>query len=562
MSLKMKEKLVHLSIVAIFAALFYSNSFGNFFVWNDWTLIIENFLVRDWGNLPEIFTSSFWKPLMGEPPQIYRPLLFLSFVADFDVWRLNPWGYHLTNTGLHVLNSFLVYFLMRVYVSATTALVGSVLFAVHPIHTEAVTYISGRADLLMSFFILSGILLFLRGARYGSNFLYLLSFPLFFLALLSKETAMIFPLWLFTAEAIAFPISGKRDFRRRVTRLLGPLAVLGAYYLLRKTYVGMTASSHSLLGPGSVDHLLLTLKAIPLYVGLFVCPWNVHFLHPPEASLLVGPQILLSIVLLGGVGWGMGRAARFGNHAVTFALLWLLVGLLPLIHLIGQGLPLLEGWTYLPFFGAFLLVALGLGKLGRWGSSAPLLVALWIAVLLGGRTLYRNWDWKNDMEISLHSVAAAPNDPIALRLIGNAYMRQVKVSEAEKMFRKGLVLAPADPGLHRSLGALYRFLGREADAVAQYSEALESTSKEPYAYWILGHYYLRRGKLAEAEKHFSDAVRIFPHSSELRHDLALAYYLQGKVDAAAAELKAALKISPYSPVLKADLDVTLRKRQP
>src|SRR5574341_1373634 len=143
----MRQKLIHILIIAGFGTTFYINSLDNFFFWNDWTLIIENFLIKDWRNLPEIFTSAFWKPLIGEPNQIYRPLSLLSFMADFNLWRLNPWGYHLTNIILHVLNSVMSYFLMRAYVSQTTALSGSVLFAVHPIHTEAVTYISGRADL-------------------------------------------------------------------------------------------------------------------------------------------------------------------------------------------------------------------------------------------------------------------------------------------------------------------------------------------------------------------------------------------------------------------------------
>ena len=79
----MRERLFHLLLIACFAVLFYVNSFGNFFVWNDWTLIIENVLVRDWTNLPEIFTSAFWKPLIGEPSQVYRPLVSVSFMADF-----------------------------------------------------------------------------------------------------------------------------------------------------------------------------------------------------------------------------------------------------------------------------------------------------------------------------------------------------------------------------------------------------------------------------------------------------------------------------------------------
>ncbi|TAK08083.1 hypothetical protein EPO44_03070, partial [bacterium] len=214
----MREKLLHIFLIVCFATLFYTNSFANFFVWNDWTLIIENFLIKDWRNLPEIFTSAFWKPLVGEPSQIYRPLLSLSFMADFAVWGLNPWGYHLTNTLFHILNSILIYFLARVYVPAIPALMATLLFAVHPIHTEAVTYISGRGELIMTFFLLSGVLVFLKSEKRTSWLFYLVSLPLFFFALLTKETAVIFPLLLLAADGTAFPSSWQSDPSRRLAR--------------------------------------------------------------------------------------------------------------------------------------------------------------------------------------------------------------------------------------------------------------------------------------------------------------------------------------------------------
>ncbi len=553
----MREKWVHILVVCCFAALFYINSFANFFVWNDWTLIIENFLVHDWSNLPEIFTSAFWKPLIGEPSQIYRPLLSLSFMADFALWHLQPWGYHLTNVSLHAANSILAYFLMRVYVSPATALMASVFFAVHPIHTEAVTYISGRGDLLMAFFLLGGTLLFLKSGRYKSWFFYLVSLPLFFFALLAKETAVIFPLLLIAADVTAFSTSWRKDPSRQSARHLGPLAVLGLYYLARKVFVGITVSSDSFAAPD----FLLVLKAIPLYLGLLLFPLNLHFLHPLRALSSVDFQILLSIFLLVTAGWGLRCAAKAGHQAVTFALSWFLIGLLPLVYFTGSKIPLLEGWLYLPSLGFMLLIALGLDGLKRWTTPGiPLLLTLWIAAVLGGLTLYRNRDWKDDMEISLHSVAASPEDPVALRLVGNAYMRRWNTPEAEKIFQKGLALAPADPGLHRSLGALYRFLGKEADAVAHYSEALKSTSQEPYAYWLLGHYYVRRGKLVEAQRYFAEAVKLFPYSSDFHSDLARTYYLAGELNAAEAELIAALRISPYSLFLKGNLEMVRRKK--
>ena len=559
----MREKLYHILIIAAFGTVFYVNSFGNFFVWNDWTLIIENYLVKDWSNLPEIFTSVFWKPLVGEPFRIYRPLVSLSFMADFSFWVLNPWGYHLTNVTLHVANSILAYSLMRVYVSPATALMASVLFAVHPIHTESVTYISGRGDLLMAFFLLSGVIVFLKSGTRRSLPLYIASLPLFFLALLAKETAVIVPLLLIAADVSAYLSFRRTDFARLCSRQIGPFMVVGAYCLLREIFVGTIVSGYTLTVSGFVHDLWPTLKAIPLYFSLLLFPVNLHFIHPLNFYSLLDVQLILSILLLLGAGWGLRYSARSGNRALSFALLWFVIGLLPLIYFIALNVPLLEGWTYLPSLGFAFLVVLGLDSLKRWTTSgAPLWLTLWIAVMLGGVTFYRNWDWKDDMQISLHTIAASPNNPLALRLAGNAYMRHGNTPEAEKMFQKGLGLAPGDPGLHRSLAATSRFMGREADAVTHYQEALKSTLEEPYAYWLLGHYYLRREKLVEAEKYFSEAVRKFPYSSELHRDLARAHYLQGKLAAAETELRAALRISPYSTVLKANLETILSQRKP
>lgn len=559
----MREKLIHIFVIVGFGALFYTNSFGNFFVWNDWTLIIQNFLIKDWWNLPEIFSSAFWKPLIGEPPQIYRPLVSLSFMADFALWRLNPLGYHLTNTFLHVLNSVLVYFLVRRYVSPTTALMGSVLFASHPIHTEAVTYISGRGDLIMSFFLLSGTLLFLQSERRRSWLLYVASLPLFFFSLLSKETAVIFPLLLITADLTAHPISSQREIPRRLGRQIGPLLILGIYFVLRRSFVGITLAGYGFSAPDFVHHLLLVLKAIPLYVGLLVMPMNLHFVHQlaPSGSP-IDIQILLAILFLAGVGWGLRYAMRSGNQAVVFALSWFLLGLLPLVYFTGLNLPLLEGWIYLPSLGFFLLVALGISWLQFWSPSwLHIWLTFLIAGLLGGITSYRNRDWKDGLQISIHTAAASADHPTAQRLLGNARFQRGMTLVAEKIFQKAIMIAPEDSGLHESLGRLYSFFGRESEALDHYQRVVELKPKQPYPYWRLGRFYLRRRNFAEAENYFAQAASLFPYSSELRNDLAQVYYIQGRLDAAEAELQGALKILPRSPILQYNLERVLRRKK-
>lgn len=555
-----REKLLHLLLIACFAALFYSNSFGNFFVWNDWTLIIENFLIKDWRNLPEIFASAFWKPLLGESPQIYRPLVLASFMADFALWGLKPWGYHLTNICLHVLNSFLAYFLIRAYVSSAIALMGSLLFAVHPVQTEAVTYIYGRGELLQSVFLLSGALLFLASGKRSSRALYLASLPVFFLALLSKEAAVIFPLWLLVADLTAVESPRSGGLSRLWSRQIGPLLTVALYIVLRCYYEGINLFTHDWPVAGVWQAFHGTVRAVFLYVGFLLFPWNLHFLHPNPAPLVHDATFLLSLFLLACAGWLASFGWKRESRAMTFGILWLFIGFLPLLYSGALALPVLEGRVYLPSIGFFLLAALCLSRLENVSSSRlHIWLFLLISVALGGLTFYRNLDWKDDMKIAAHTLDASPGDPTAMRLFGDAVFRRGRIQEGEEIFKKALGLESPSARLHESLGRLYSFVGKDREALEQYQRMRELTSKEPYAYWRLGRFHWRRKNFAEAEGYLEKATHLFPYSSELHNDLAGVYFLQGKLDRARAELEAGLKILPHSTVLRSNLEQVLKK---
>ncbi|MGH9339126.1 MAG: tetratricopeptide repeat protein [Acidobacteriota bacterium] len=536
---------INILAIAIFAAIFYLNSFQNFFVWNDWTFIIENFLIKDWRNLPEIFTSAFWKPLLGEPTLVYRPLTALSFMTDFSLWGLEPWGYHLTNTALHILNSVIGYFLVRNYTSATTAFMGSILFAVHPIHTEAVTYIWGRADLLMSFFLLAGTLLYLKSVKRRSRLLYAASLPLFLFALLSREIAFMFPLLLLTAD-YSLPWS-----RFRWIRHLGPLLVLVAYLIGRVFFVGGFSFDPGPAAGSFVASLLVVLKAIPIYVGLLLFPFNIQFIHP-LAPFPIGGLVILSVLLLVGVGAGLGLAFRSGNQAAAFALMWFLAGLIPLIHLAINGLPLLEAWLYLPSLGFLLLPALGLAALRE--RISPVLLTILIAVLLGAVTVNRNQDWEGEMSLALDTAQASPDDPTAMGLLADAYFRWGRPDRAEELLRKALETAPENLRLHRSMGVLSQFLGSDSEALAHYQRAIELNPDHPGPYGRLAAYYRNRGHLGQARKYLAKAAQTFPYSSEIYNELAYMHYMDGQLEAAKIALEAAQKISPWSPAVQNNLE--------
>src|SRR5437868_432836 len=147
-------------LIAALAVLPYVNALRNEFVLDDIAIVVENPLIRDVSNIGQIFTTNYWRTggVDGSiiDSGLYRPLTVFSYAVDYSLWKLNPAGYHLVNVALHAITSVLVFFLaLDVLASPMAATVAAAIFAVHPIHTEAVTSIVGRAELLAALFFIA-----------------------------------------------------------------------------------------------------------------------------------------------------------------------------------------------------------------------------------------------------------------------------------------------------------------------------------------------------------------------------------------------------------------------
>lgn len=499
----MKEKVIHILIIVGLGAAIYANSMDNLFVWHDWTLIIRNPLIRSWSNLTEILSGTHWKPLVGEPSYIYRPLVLMTFMTDYPLWLSRPWGYHLTNISIHLLNGVLVYLLLSKYLTAKAAFLGATLFVVHPVQTEAVTYISGRADPLMALFLLSGLVIFLHSQQRRSWLLYLASLPLFFLSLLAKETAIFFPLLVIGCDVCINPL----QWRDRLPRYGGLLAPLALYLFMRRMAMG----GELYLYEGGIHPLSTTLwflKIIPSTLGTVFFPLNPHF-PISEHRLYLPSLVLFALVAV---------AFHFlaGKVTVKFSALG--------IFLIGV---LLGGITFL-----------GLGVI----------------------TFRHNSLWRDELILSQRALKAAPDDPVTLWLLGESYLPRGRSPEAVELFKKALTMTPNDPKIHESLGLATRLLKKHTEALVHYQRAAELTPNHPYYHWIAGRHYMRLKRFSEAEGYLRNAVRLNPRSSELQNELAYCYYIQGKNDAAIAQLKEALKILPYSPTLQSNLAQALKRK--
>ena len=282
-----------LAAVLIAAAfLVYANSLDNSFVWDDEALVLGNPAIRSPVSVPRLFTARLFPEIPGG--NFYRPVQSLSYAIDYSLWRLDPFGYHLTNILIHAGNAVLVYLLLlaltgRRDISFMTAL----LFAVHPASTEAVDYVSGRADLLAAFFMYLSLLcsvawerLSVRQGRHTATrvFLFLIAVLSFVLALLTKEATVVLPLFVLLC-LFCFKMTRPETETQPPGRRWGmqcSLFIIAAVYMVIRTVAFSGNPSAVSSNPYPFYFRFLTsFKVVLLYIKLLVFPfpyqWSVSF---------------------------------------------------------------------------------------------------------------------------------------------------------------------------------------------------------------------------------------------------------------------------------------------
>ncbi|PIP18826.1 MAG: hypothetical protein COX41_06170, partial [Candidatus Omnitrophica bacterium CG23_combo_of_CG06-09_8_20_14_all_41_10] len=275
---KLRVLLVFLAISAL-CFIAYSNSLHNPFIWDDVGLIIRNPLIQDWHNWLKAFSSDLYAGTVASS-NFYRPIQTLSFIWDYHFWQLNPYGYHLTNILLQILVSFSVFlFLRRIVGSVNISFLSAALFSVSPLNTEAVTYVSGRAEMLMGLFLISSLLLFIKAEdkRHKVKLIYLiLSYAAFILALLSKELSLVFPLVI-----LAYLFYYCSDKFKKPLGILKPVL---PFIIIALSYIALrlTVFNFVTLRPPALTRypLILRITVLPkvifTYFKLLILPVGLH----------------------------------------------------------------------------------------------------------------------------------------------------------------------------------------------------------------------------------------------------------------------------------------------
>ncbi|MFA5032468.1 MAG: tetratricopeptide repeat protein [bacterium] len=583
------KRFIHILAIIILGIIVYVNSFRNEFVYDDIPIIEKNPYIKNWKYIPKIFTTDIF--CMKDDPShrnnkntnhyyYYRPFQSISNMLDYYLWRLNPTGYHFSNLLWHLLTAVLVYFFVNL-ISRTprVSLITGLLFVVHPLHTEAVAYISGRTDLMVSSFILLTLILFIKYRQTSSietgfnlrnqkkYYYYTGAIFSFIFALLSKETAVMLPFILVLYDYSLGLNINVLTLREKIKNnysflfLYAPFFLGTLLYILLRIYVLTFGNWPS----GKINfylRLLTTCKSIVLYLKLLFLPFGLYMDRILTITTSIfDPAVLVFII----IGIGVIMAYKY-NRIVFFGALWFLLFFIPTSHLIVP-LPrgMLEHWIYLPSIGFFMILATGIDKTLRlpFTTGFKNIIKFFIAAVIlmyAGLTIRQNNIWKNQITLFQNILKYNSFCPETYNNLGNIYAQKGLLDEAIQEYKKALILNPDSPDIHNNLGDVYERKGLLDEAIQKYKKTLMLNPNTPGIHNNFGNIYTKKGLFEEAIQEYKKELILNPNFPEIHNNLGNIYAQKGLFDEAIQEYKKALILNPDSPEIHNNLgDVYERK---
>jgi protein O-mannosyl-transferase len=540
-----------LGCLLLFTFLIYANTLLNGFLYDDHPQIENNPYIHSFKYLGKIFGSH-----IEGAANYYRPLMMFGFLVDFHLFGASPYGYHLVNVLLHCAVVWLVYEVSAgLFSDQWIGFVAGFLFALHPIHTESVDWVSAITDIQLTFFYLLTFWLFLglagenenRKARVHAGLL--LSF---ILALLSKEQAMTLPMLATIYEHFYRLDRSATSLRTKFSRY-GGLWIAGLAYVVVRVFA--TGRLSPVLQHADLTRVQTLLTAVALfgrYLSKLVWPFPlVAFQAFQKSVALSDPHVMFGLALIAVFGllfallW---RRARL----YSFALLWILFGIVPVLDARWMAANVFaERYLYLPSVGFCWLAGgaiLWLWRKSLASSVAPRALAAsafaLVALLAAGSVIARNRDWRDDRTLIVHTLKTGPESAGMRFNLGLIEWYEGNHADAERQWHLALEDQPDFPEALSELGFAY-LQQKNYDQAFYYLNrviALKPQFATPHIY--LGHAYDATGDRTHAEAEFRRAIALQPLNGDAHRALGHFYLAAGRLDEAKAEFLAALDIRP------------------
>ena len=539
------QKFIPLLVVAA-GLLAYHNSFTGPFIFDDIRSIPKNPTIRHlW---------PIWRPLSPPPTAGVggRPIVNFSLAINYAFGGTAVQGYHAMNLAIHILAGLTLLGIVRRTLQQPRlrerfgpaanelALAVAVLWTVHPLQTESVTYVSQRAESLMGLFYLLTLYCFIRGTESArKDSWHDLCLGACVLGMATKEVMVSAPLMVMLYDRTFVSGSFREAWRRHQTLYL---ALASTWLLLGYLMSGVHIRGVGYgLGVTWWAYALTECRSIVHYLWLAVWPHSLVFDYGTNTVMRhvadAAPSALILLLLVAGVVIGLKRWPAIG-----FVGAWFFVILAPSSSVVPvANQPMAENRMYLPLAAVVVTLAMGIyASAGR--RSLPVFFAL--ALGLGFLTTQRNEDYRSQVSIWSDTVAKQPENARAHNNLGNALAADGRLPEAIGHLDQALRLKPNYAEAHNNLGLALVRLGRLQEAMAHWELALQSKPDYAEAHNNLGNGLLNLGKLQEAAWHFEQALLLEPDYAEAHYNLGLALEQTGRIPEAISHYEQALRSKP------------------
>lgn len=574
--------LITIIILASFAV--YFNSLSNGFVYDDTDQILENNWIKDVHFIPAIFTSSVWGfQSAHKVSNYYRPMMQLIYMLNYHIFGLTPWGFHLVNILFHAGVSVLVFIIARRLLArsqrseatpALPAFAAALLFATHPIHTEAVAWVAGLPDLSYTFFCLLSFYLYMKSEE-GARRMYLLSVASFAVSTLCKEPALMLPFILMAYDLvgsarkqnkIVIPqnevpriifsekdsgqtgMTSKKQLIKFIQRYIPYFAIALAYMGLRLHALGSFSPRAPYVMLSAYGYIINIFPLFAVYLEKLLLPLNLNAFHVfhPISSIFEVKGIVSLAITAAFIALIVGALKK--NRMVFFSLLIIALPLLPSLYIrvVGENV-FAERYLYLPSFGfALLVVALFLfiktDKLSQVLGLCIIIFALAVAYSI--QTINRNEIWKDNLTLFEDTVEKSPEAAIPQNYLGIAYEAKGLKDKAIEHFQTALLLDPNLAAAYINLAKIYDFNGLSDKAVELLQTALRIEPDSSVAYNDLGLLYAEREQFDLSIVMYDKAIAAAPSNYRAYINRGNAYDENGRFDKAFEDYNKAISINP------------------
>jgi protein O-mannosyl-transferase len=538
-------------IIFIMSFLISANTLSNKFAFDDKSLIEENRFITEGTTLKEIFTTNYRIGAGNEKDGLYRPLVMLSYVLNSQ--SSDPMPFHFVNVIINALNGVLLFLLIYVLTANHfAAFLTSLLFSFHPIHTEAVANISGRPELMCAFFILISYLLLENIFQWKKSkrlFSEISAAFFLFLAILSKETAVMLPFIVITVDFALKRSIISKPLIRKYGFLFS--AVLG-YIIIRWLVLGDTMTGNNPLfvnnpiaDSPAAERMGTALAVLLRYAGLLLVPLNLssdysfNSIHIYRSILHIIPLISLLLLSIAAITSIYARKISpvFLIAFAFFFFPYIIVSnlIFPIGTIMGERL------MYLPSIGFVLLLGAFLAFLyKRWKYTGILII-----IILSGysaRTYSRNTDWHDDYTLTKIDYA---NNPKSVKLIYNMSYHAVtrkQYDAAESYMLESLEIYPEFSKSLSALGKLFYDRKQLDKSIHYYERSKQFSPDDPEVIFDYVAVLIKMKRFAEAESELKRSLKTLPDLQLLYRSMGSLKYAEGDFLSAVANFDKSLQL--------------------